>query len=143
MNNRHSVSLLALSALAILASCVTTRDGTNTSTRVAGVRFVSLQDELTPEAQDTLARVVDELNAHPEAPITITGHAYDATSTAHNMARSKARGEAVASFLEAKGIDRARITLDSRGDTDPPIPIQDLAARKRGNRAEIYMCATP
>lgn len=58
---------------------------------------------------------------HPEATVEITGYADPQTGTAErNMYLSKERAEAVAVWLESKGISRERLKVSYRGSEESP-----------------------
>ena len=80
--------------------------------------------------------VVAYLNKYPEAKVSVTGYADKGTGNAKlNVGYAQKRAEVIANMLTNKfGIDRSRITVDSKGDTVQPYEQNDL------NRVTICIC---
>ena len=81
--------------------------------------------------------VVAYLNKYPDATVSVTGYADKGTGNARlNIGYAQKRAQVITNLLVNRfGIDRTRITTDSKGDTEQPYPNQnDL------NRVTICIC---
>ena len=72
--------------------------------------------------------VVNYLNKYPEANVSITGYADKNTGNPTlNVGYARSRAQSVADMLANKyGIERSRMTVDSKGDTVQPYEQNDL-----------------
>ena len=70
-------------------------------------------------AQLETEKIADIMVKHPTAVAELVGHTDATGSSQHNMLLSFQRAEAVAKYLEKKGIERKRILVDGKGDVDP------------------------
>jgi OOP family OmpA-OmpF porin len=68
------------------------------------IRFGSGSAMLTPAARDQIDNIAVILKAYPNANVTVTGYTDNEGSEHANMALSKARAEAVAGRIIAKGV---------------------------------------
>ena len=81
--------------------------------------------------------VVAYLNKYPDATVSVTGYADKGTGNARlNIGYAQKRAQVITNLLVNRfGIDRTRITTESKGDTEQPYPNQnDL------NRVTICIC---
>lgn len=81
--------------------------------------------------------VVAYLNKYPDATVSVTGYADKGTGNARlNIGYAQKRAQVITNLLVNRfGIDRSRITTESKGDTEQPYPNQnDL------NRVTICIC---
>lgn len=74
---------------------------------------------LTQTARKEVERLYTVMNNLPECSIELTGHTDSKGSEEYNLVLSYKRAESVADHLEALGIDRARISVTARGESDP------------------------
>lgn len=73
------------------------------------------------DQQTKIASLVDYLEKHPAAKVTVTGYADKNTgNTKINSKLSEKRANNVAAELKAKGISSNRIVIDYKGDTVQP-----------------------
>jgi outer membrane protein OmpA-like peptidoglycan-associated protein len=70
-------------------------------------------------AQLETEKIAEIMDKHPTAVAELVGHTDATGSSQHNMLLSFQRAEAVAKYLEKKGIERKRILVDGKGDVDP------------------------
>lgn len=79
------------------------------------------KDEMTK-----LDKLVEYLNAHPQATVEVTGYADKGTGTAAvNMRISERRAAAVVAELAKRGIDPSRISSSAKGDTVQPFAVNN------------------
>ncbi|RMF13862.1 MAG: OmpA family protein [Candidatus Dadabacteria bacterium] len=104
------------------------------------VQFRTDSAEIDPESARLLDRLADKLHQLPETlRIVVRGHTDDRGSTAMNLELSRARAEAVAQALIARGIDPDRIRVEAYGDTEPLVPRSDPKSRSLNRRVEIAL----
>lgn len=106
-------------------------------TRLYGINFDSDSAVLRDESKPTLDRVAALLKENAGWKLTIEGHT-DATSTAaHNQQLSQQRAEAVKAYLQAAGIDAARLQAVGLGSTKPVASNDSAIGRAQNRRVEL------
>lgn len=90
-------------------------------------------DTLTAGAVPALDRVVASILRRRDAAVTVEGHTDDQGPEAYNQRLSERRAEAVAAYLSAKGVERARITPRGFGE-GRPVGLNDSEIGRRKNR---------
>lgn len=84
------------------------------------------QTSLTSADQVKINEVAAWLKEHPEAKVTVTGYADKGTGNSVNNERfAKERAENVTKALVKKGVNKSRITTDSKGDRVQPFTEND------------------
>ena len=84
------------------------------------------QTSLTSPDQVKINEVAAWLKEHPEAKVTVTGYADKGTGNSVNNERfAKERAENVTKALVKKGVNKSRITTDSKGDRVQPFTEND------------------
>jgi outer membrane protein OmpA-like peptidoglycan-associated protein len=86
-----------------------------------------------------LDEVVALLNKFKEAKFLLEGHADDTGSANYNDKLSVKRVDNVKSYLVSKGIDVARFTANSYGETKPATPNNTKEGRAKNRRVEISL----
>lgn len=92
---------------------------------------------LKPEGKAVVDQVVAELKAHGQDTIVIEGHTCDIGSDAYNEGLGQRRADAVKSYMVENGIDAARISSVTKGETTPAVPNDSDANRKLNRRAQF------
>jgi OOP family OmpA-OmpF porin len=77
-----------------------------------------LKDEYKPE----LDKIADVMIADTSARFLVSGHTDTVGSAAYNQGLSERRAEAVAAYLESKGVSRDRLTVKGFGFTQLQVP---------------------
>jgi len=83
------------------------------------VKFDSGSAVLSPDARDQIDNIAVILRAYPNASATIDGYTDNNGSEHANMALSKARADAVAGRLTAKGVQPDRVHAEGFGSQKP------------------------
>ncbi|WP_052208576.1 OmpA family protein [Croceibacterium mercuriale] len=102
---------------------------------------------LTPDAQQQLATVLQSDALAEGWPIVVRGHSDSDGTSAANLATSRRRAQAVADWLMANGVDKARISVIALGAQNPVAPNAQAdgtpseAGRARNRRVEITIAA--
>lgn len=92
-----------------------------------------LKDEFKPE----LDRIAETLVADTSAQILVQGHTDTVGTAAYNQRLSVRRAEAVAAYLESKGVSRDRMTIQGFGFTRLAVPTPPNTPEPRNRRVEI------
>ena len=90
---------------------------------------------LKPEGKAVVDQVVAELKAHPQDTIVIEGHTCDIGTDEYNMGLGQRSADAVQKYMVENGIEAARVTTKSLGETAPAVPNDGPANRKLNRRA--------
>ena len=98
---------------------------------------------LTPPARAALDDLAEALHERPALRIEIAGHADGVGPAAANLRLSRARAEAVRSYLAARGIDDNRMTVRALGGSRPLAAGEGSAAAARNRTVEIRPLGEP
>jgi peptidoglycan-associated lipoprotein len=90
---------------------------------------------LTAEARAVLDAQAQWLNTHSTVRITIEGHCDERGTREYNLALGERRANAVASYLEARGVSPTRIQTISWGKERPEAFGTDETSYSRNRRA--------
>ena len=71
--------------------------------------------------------------------MTVDGHTDDQGADAYNQRLSERRAEAVAVYLSARGVERARITARGFGESRPVGLNDSEIGRRKNRRVEIVI----
>jgi outer membrane protein OmpA-like peptidoglycan-associated protein len=70
-------------------------------------------------------RIADLMTRYPESTAKIIGHADETGAADYNMMISHQRAETVLGYLEIRGVDTERITLEARGEHSPAALVRE------------------
>lgn len=99
--------------------------------------------QVTPAFSRTLDKVADILQRYNRSSVTIVGHTDDVGSSAYNQRLSEQRADAVAYYLEDRGVDRRRIMTEGRGEAEPRASNASEAGRQLNRRVEMIIKPDP
>ncbi len=105
------------------------------------VFFETDKATLLPASFAELDRVKELLASHPEFKLQIAGHTDSIGSEAHNLRLSKARAEAVATYLSSKGVATERLTTIGYGSSKPIATNATEEGRAQNRRVEFILVA--
>jgi len=92
---------------------------------------------LKPEGKAEVDKLVAELKKYPKDTVVVVGHTCDIGTDAYNMALGQRRADAVKKYILEQGVDAARVTSTSKGESAPAVPNDSAAHRKLNRRAEF------
>jgi peptidoglycan-associated lipoprotein len=95
------------------------------------------RDVLRDDARATLDAKVPILLANPSVTLAITGHTDERGTAEYNLALGQRRAAQVKRYLVSKGIEDARLTTQSLGDSQPAVQGTDESAYQQNRRAEF------
>lgn len=84
-----------------------------------------------------LAQLADELQACPDARVSVTGHSDDAGSDSVNLSVSAGRAKAVADALISRGVRPRLVTSEGVGAAEPVASNDSESGREQNRRIEI------
>ena len=93
---------------------------------------------LKHDAQVTLTQQL-EILTEDDSPIVVAGHADERGTREYNIGLGERRANAVATYLEAQGIEEERISVVSYGKDKPAVEGHDESAWSKNRRAVIYL----
>jgi outer membrane protein OmpA-like peptidoglycan-associated protein len=115
-----------------------TREGDNLVLNIpSGITFAYDSAAVQPQFQQTLNQVADTLRQYNSTYIDIYGHTDSTGSEAYNQQLSEQRASSVASYLESRGVQAARIGTRGYGETQPIASNDTDAGRAANRRVEI------
>ena len=99
------------------------------------VFFAFDRSDITPEAQQILARQADWLRRYPNVTVSIEGHCDERGTREYNLALGERRAQAVKNVLVATGIPAGRISTISYGKERPAVVGSSEEAYAQNRRA--------
>jgi len=104
-----------------------------------GVLFASGKAQLLPGAQSGLNQVADALKQQSETKLLVEGHTDSTGNDATNQSLSKARAEAVQSYLVSRGIPASHVSSVGLGSSRPVADNKTPEGRANNRRVEIVV----
>lgn len=96
------------------------------------ITFAFNKSDLTPQAQETLARQATWIKQFPEVRFSVYGYADRVGTEAYNQGLGLRRAQTAVAFLVSQGISRGRLqALVSYGETRPVVDTQGPEERNR------------
>ena len=103
------------------------------------VNFAFDSAALSAQAKKTLdEKAVPLLNENPAVRVRIVGHTDSIGTDRYNQGLSERRARSVADYLASRGIARARMVTEGRGEREPVAPNSVAAGRAANRRVEMY-----
>ncbi|MGS0897376.1 OmpA family protein [Burkholderia stagnalis] len=101
--------------------------------------FATDQATLAPTARESLDKLLSDHADHTYSQVTVTGYTDSVGSDSYNLALSKRRAEAVASYLKSHGMKADTLTVTGRGKADPVASNATAEGRANNRRVEISL----
>jgi outer membrane protein OmpA-like peptidoglycan-associated protein len=106
----------------------------------ASLLFKSGSAELLPSAKPKLDEVAQALSAQPQANnVKVEGYTDSSGTAAINDPLSQQRAQAVADYLESKGVPKDRVTAEGFGKQDPVSLAPTTEGRALNRRVDIVI----
>jgi outer membrane protein OmpA-like peptidoglycan-associated protein len=94
-------------------------------------------DELTPESQQLVRQVFDEIARHPAPEVLVIGHTDRVGSVQANDQLSLRRAERMRDELVKLGASADPMQVSGRGEREPLVPTADEVAEPKNRRVEV------
>ncbi len=101
------------------------------------VLFTTGAARLPAQYRPLIDLAVELMDAEPTSTLSITGHTDDIGPADANFRLSLSRAEAVSTRIEQHGIDRTRLTVEGRGETEPIDSNETPGGRAVNRRVEF------
>lgn len=101
------------------------------------VYFDHDKDDLKPEFEPYLKKMVKIVLSHTDLRIKIIGHTDSNGSDDYNVGLSQRRAERVRDFLIAQGLKPDRIIIEYRGEKDPAVSNETLEGKSLNRRVDF------
>jgi outer membrane protein OmpA-like peptidoglycan-associated protein len=101
------------------------------------ILFVFNGYRLTDLDHGRLDQVVQDMQQDPQLTATVVGHTDSQGPESFNQQLGMQRAQMVADYLTSQGIAADRLTLDSRGETEPAAPNGTREGRQANRRAVV------
>jgi outer membrane protein OmpA-like peptidoglycan-associated protein len=105
----------------------------------SNVTFAYDSAQVQPQFQATLDQVASVLKQYNETYVDVYGFTDSTGSESYNQQLSERRAESVASYLEARGVQSARLGTQGYGETHPIAPNDTEEGRAANRRVEIRL----
>jgi len=116
------------------------RRGDNLDLRMpSGITFDFNSSAVKAEFRQTLDQVSQTLGSYQSTYVDVTGHTDSVGTEAVNQRLSDERARAVADYMSARGVNRARIATRGFGKSQPIASNADDAGRAQNRRVEIHI----
>lgn len=103
------------------------------------VTFATNSATLSTAAQDALTRASQTLVQYPDTTLTVAGHTDNTGSDAINEPLSQRRAQAVASYLNQRGVATSRLSTVGYGSRQPVASNATAEGRAQNRRVEILI----
>jgi outer membrane protein OmpA-like peptidoglycan-associated protein len=108
----------------------------------SGLMFDFDSDVLRTESRKNLDNLASSLNNFGDSKLMLIGHTDAQGADAYNLDLSRRRANAVASYLESRGVARTRLQMVGRGETEPIAPNETEIGRQENRRVEVAIYAS-
>jgi OOP family OmpA-OmpF porin len=92
-----------------------------------------VKEQFKPQLDEIAAYLVADTNKR----LLVWGHTDTVGTEQYNMGLSVRRADAVAEYLESKGVDASRLTIQGFGETKLAVPTGDQVPEPRNRRVEV------
>ena len=117
-----------------------TRVGENITLNMPGnVTFQVDRSEIRPDFFNVLSSVAVVLVEYEKTLVDVSGHTDNTGSESYNQALSQRRAQAVASYLQAQGVQPVRLQVSGYGETRPIADNATEQGRAQNRRVEITL----
>ena len=108
------------------------------------VLFAFNRSQLTPAGEQKLDELAKSAQGSDVEKVVLTGHADRIGTEDYNQKLSEDRAQAVADYLATKGVDRSRLQVEAKGETQPITGNQcsNLGAENNKNQ-KLIACLQP
>lgn len=110
-------------------------------TMKSGILFGFDSYNVNQMSKDNLEKLAQTLNDYEDTNILVAGHTDNVGSEDYNMRLSEKRANAVASFLNNRGVKRSRMSIIGYGESAPIVDNINESGRDKNRRVELAIVA--
>lgn len=103
----------------------------------SGITFATNESNIQPQFYPTLNQVAGTLKDYPKTMIDVLGHTDSDGTEAYNQALSERRAKSVADYLQAQGVQPARLATRGYGEMQPIASNETPDGKAQNRRVEI------
>ena len=92
---------------------------------------------LSATGKAEIDKLVGYMKEWPQDTVAIVGHTCNIGTDAYNMGLGQRRADSVKAYLLGQGVDAARVSTVSKGESEPAVP-NDSPANRRLNRRAVF-----
>jgi outer membrane protein OmpA-like peptidoglycan-associated protein len=111
-------------------------------TFASGLLFDVDSSTLRSESKKNLDNLASSLSNFGDSKLLLVGHTDAQGSDEYNLALSRRRSDAVASYLESRGVSSMRVQTSGRGETEPVASNDSDSGRQQNRRVEVAIYAS-
>ena len=115
------------------------KDGSLKVNVPGSVSFSTGSASIDPGLHPTLDKIANTLTEYPASTISVIGHTDSMGDAQANMELSGRRAAAVADYLAQRGVQRSRMTIDRRGESEPIADNTTESGRGQNRRVEMVI----
>lgn len=104
---------------------------------VPGISFTKGKSEVSPSSYEALDQAAAVLTQYPDVRMEVSGHTSSEGTDLVNQRLSEARAQAVANYLESKGIGENRLVVRGAGSSEPIADNNTREGREQNRRIEF------
>jgi outer membrane protein OmpA-like peptidoglycan-associated protein len=108
----------------------------------SGLLFGFDSAALSTAARENLRNLANSLERYDNTDIVIIGHTDSIGSETYNQGLSERRARSAADFLQSVGVDRSRLVVEGRGETEPIADNETDEGRALNRRVEVVIIAS-
>jgi outer membrane protein OmpA-like peptidoglycan-associated protein len=113
---------------------------TEITIRLSGsILFDFDSDAIRPDAQRSLAEILEVVEAYAGRPVRVEGHTDSIASESYNQKLSERRAQAVADWLAAHDIEPSRLKVVGWGESEPVADNSTAEGRQQNRRVELII----
>ncbi len=129
----------SLRRVAKSAGSVSCQQRMNDVVSAGGIQFANNKTDIRADAAQTIDRLISIAQDCNGRKITVKGHTDTSGERSYNLQLSQRRADAVAAYMERKGIDAGRINAVGVGPDEPIADNNTRAGRTQNRRIEIVI----
>lgn len=108
----------------------------------SGLLFGFDSSTLSPTAQTNLQSLANSLDRYDNTKVVVIGHTDSIGSATYNQGLSERRAQSAVDYLASIGVDKNRLVVEGRGETEPISDNDTDEGRALNRRVEIIIIAS-
>lgn len=101
--------------------------------------FAKESTELSKDNLEYFDGIVETMNTYPQATLKLIGHTDSSGPAEYNQKLSEKRAQSIADYLYSKGLDKTRVEVIGKGESQPKTSNNTAAGRMANRRVEVVI----